>query len=92
MANTLGDLSLRDMKWLGDPLDAVGEFQKGVNLVEQKQRIQQSSDMHPLKIEATKAQTNLLHQQGTYNARTMDSRVSLSDSRKCEYRREHGVR
>jgi hypothetical protein len=76
----LGNLNMSDMKWIGEPLDVVGQYQKGVNLAEQGQRMQQSADMHPLKMEDTKARTNLVKQAGEYNLRTMDSRVGLSDS------------
>jgi hypothetical protein len=80
MASSLGNLNMSDMKWIGEPLDVVGQYQKGVNLAEQGQRMQQSADMHPLKMDDAKARTNLVKQQGEYNTRTMDSRVGLSDS------------
>ena len=80
MASSLGNLNMSDMKWIGEPLDVVGQYQKGVNLAEQGQRMKQSAEMHPLKMEDTKARTSLVKQQGEYNLRTMDSRVGLSDS------------
>ena len=80
MADSLGNLNMSDMKWIGEPLDVAGQYQKGVNLAEQGQRMQQSADMHPLKMEDAKARTNLVKQQGEYNTRTMDSRVGLSES------------
>ena len=62
MANTLGNLSLSDMKWLGTPADPIGSYQKGVNIAEQRQRMGQSADMHPLKMEALSQQTSLAAQ------------------------------
>jgi hypothetical protein len=76
----LGNLNMSDMKWIGEPLDVVGQYQKGVNLAEQGQRMQQSADMHPLKMDDAKARTNLVKQQGEYNTRTMDDRVGLAGS------------
>jgi hypothetical protein len=62
MANTLGNLSLSDMKWLGEPLDAAKSFQQGANLVEQKQRIQQSAELQPLRVETARQGISLAKQ------------------------------
>ena len=54
---------INDMAWFGKPADPVGSFQKGMNLAEQKQRMKQSADMHPLKMADLKSQTDYRSQQ-----------------------------
>jgi hypothetical protein len=46
-----------DMKWLGEPVDVAGSFQKGMNLSGQYQKMKQSGEMHPLRKEAARADT-----------------------------------
>jgi hypothetical protein len=55
MADSLGNLSMDDMKWLGEPVDVAGSFQKGMNLSGQYQKMKQSGEMHPLRKEAARA-------------------------------------
>ena len=57
MANTLGDLSLSDMKWLGKPADPMGSMQAGQNFAAKGQAMQQSKEMFPHKLEGM-TQTN----------------------------------
>tara|TARA_B100001123_G_scaffold451173_1_gene627984 strand:+ start:371 stop:2434 length:2064 start_codon:yes stop_codon:yes gene_type:complete len=78
----IGPIQINDMAWLGKPADPVGSFQKGMNLAEQKQRMDQSADMHPLKMAdmasataARDASTNLAKQSYEYGQKTMDTRV-----------------
>ncbi len=77
--------TISDMKWLGEPADLVGNFQKGRNLAEQSQRMKQSADMHPLKMADMKsataardANTNLAKQSYEYGQKTMDSKVEAA--------------
>ena len=74
---------INDMAWFGKPADPVGSFQKGMNLAEQKQRMKQSADMHPLKMAdlqsataARDANTNLSKQSYRFNELTEADRVS----------------
>ena len=55
MADSLGDLSLSDMKWLGKPADPMGSMQAGQNFAAKGQAMQQSKEMFPLKMEAARA-------------------------------------
>ena len=77
--------TISDMKWLGEPADLVGNFQKGRNLAEQSQRMKQSADMHPLKMadmksatSARDANTNLAKQSYEYGQKTMDTKVQAA--------------
>lgn len=54
MADTLGNLSLTDMKWLGEPADPATRFISGAR---EGQRMLESAEMHPLRMEGLKAQT-----------------------------------
>lgn len=54
---------INDMAWFGKPADPIGSFQKGMNLAEQKQRMSQSADMHPLKMADLQSQTDYRSQQ-----------------------------
>ena len=74
---------INDMAWFGKPADPVGSFQKGMNLAEQKQRMSQSADMHPLKMAdlqsataARDANTNLSKQSYRFNELTEADRAS----------------
>ena len=55
MANTLGNLSLSDMPWLGKPADPMGAMQAGQNFAAKRQAMQQSKEMFPLKKEGARA-------------------------------------
>ena len=75
--------TISDMKWLGEPADPVGNFQKGRNLAEQSQRMKQSADMHPLKMADMKsgtaardANTNLSKQSYDFNELTKADRIN----------------
>ena len=79
--------SLSDMPWFGKPADPGGSFQKGMNLAEQRQRMGQSADMHPLKMADVKSgtayrdqQTSLAHQKERFNSLNESSRLLLSDA------------
>jgi len=69
----LGNISLSDMPWLGKPADPAESFARGMeqgqsfasrkqDAAAKQQAMSQSADMHPLKMEASKAATNLNEQ------------------------------
>ena len=78
---------INDMPWFGKPADPLGSFQKGMNLAEQKQRMSQSRDMHPLRMADAKsmtsardASTNLSKQSYQFNELSQDDRLSSVNS------------